>query len=575
MKKKLLFLLIFCLIIPCSIIFTGCASTSKDKASAATSTDISFTYNQEDNTTRIDFLLYFENNTIYNITKEDCVFKLYKDNQFVKDVNFYWLVNVNANSSINRNSYIIVEGEFDKMELYSWTASFESVWETYKTWWLISIIAPIVIAIIYLIIVLYNDLDLSDVVENVGTWIGTIAITLLSFIPLFVSENWMPLVICLGGCVFAILLCLLMSGVKALLEMNDLNLFDKLLEKKYEKHNNKIIELIDGCIHSKSKLQSINKNDLLNYCEIKNIDVSGRKKEDIVNSIISSVNGDTKNNKNTINKKTSNKITFKDIAGLENAKKAFKEKVILPFEHPELYKKFNKKAGGGILLYGLPGTGKTMFAEAASNEVDALFIPIKCSDIKSKWYGESEQKIKEVFTKARKAKKAVIFFDEFEAIGAKRTDSSDNGNNDLVPEILAEMQGVGNSNSDSTVVVIAATNKPWSIDSAFLRPGRFDEKIYIPLPDETARKKLFELKLKNIPTKDIDYLEISKLTKGFNGADITEFCEKLKMEAINKSLVEDTEHIITMNDVFEVSKKIKSSVLNDDIEQLKNFQNKF
>ena len=100
-------------------------------------------------------------------------------------------------------------------------------------------------------------------------------------------------------------------------------------------------------------------------------------------------------------------------------------------------------------------------------------------------------------------------------------------------------------------------------------------RIYIPLPDETARKKLFELKLKNIPTKDIDYLEISKLTKGFNGADITEFCEKLKMEAINKSLVENTEHIITMNDVIEVSKKIKSSVLNDDIEQLKNFQNKF
>ena len=230
MKKKLLILLMFCLIIPYSIIFTGCASTSKSETSAAISTDISFTYNSEDNTTRIDFLLHFENNTIYNMTKEDCVFKLYKDNQFVKDVNFYWLVNVDTNSSINRNSYIIVEGEFDKMELSSWTASFESVWKTYKTWWLISIIAPIVIAIIYLIIVLYNDLDLSDVVENIGTWIGMIAITLLSFIPLFVFENWMPLVICLGGCVFAILLCLLMSGVRVLLVMNVLYLFDILLE---------------------------------------------------------------------------------------------------------------------------------------------------------------------------------------------------------------------------------------------------------------------------------------------------------------------------------------------------------
>ena len=95
----------------------------------------------------------------------------------------------------------------------------------------------------------------------------------------------------------------------------------------------------------------------------------------------------------------------------------------MPFLHPEIYEKFGKKVGGGILLYGLPGTGKTMFAEAAANEIDALFIPIKCSDVKSKWYGESEKKVKGIFAKAKKAEKAIIFFDEFEAIGAKRTDN--------------------------------------------------------------------------------------------------------------------------------------------------------
>lgn len=246
--------------------------------------------------------------------------------------------------------------------------------------------------------------------------------------------------------------------------------------------------------------------------------------------------------------------------------------MILPFEHPELYKKFGKKAGGGILLYGLPGTGKTMFAEAAANEVDALFLPIKCSDIKSKWYGESEQKVKEVFVKARKSKKAIIFFDEFEAIGSKRTDNSDNANNDLVPEILAEMQGVESSKCESTIVVIAATNKPWMIDSAFLRPGRFDEKIYIPLPDEIAREKLFQLKLKDVPTMDLDFVEMARMTDGYNGADISEVCEKLKMKGINQSIKDGVEHFITMDDFAALSKEMKSSVSQEDVIRFEEFE---
>jgi transitional endoplasmic reticulum ATPase len=267
------------------------------------------------------------------------------------------------------------------------------------------------------------------------------------------------------------------------------------------------------------------------------------------------------------------KIKFDDIAGLEEAKEAFKEKVILPFEHPEIYEKFGKKAGGGILLYGLPGTGKTMFAEATSNELNATFIPVKCSDIKSKWYGESEQKVKAIFAKAKKSKKAIIFFDEFEAIGAKRTDDGNNGNNDLVPEILAEMQGVGSSRSDSTIMIIAATNKPWAIDSAFMRPGRFDEKIYIPLPDMVARKKLFEIQLSKLPVADdLDYDYLAKITEGFNGADIKGVCEKLKMSAIKDSLDKGEDQTIGMDDVAKIEKAIKSSVSQEDIAQLKAFE---
>jgi transitional endoplasmic reticulum ATPase len=214
-----------------------------------------------------------------------------------------------------------------------------------------------------------------------------------------------------------------------------------------------------------------------------------------------------------------------------------------------------------------------MFAEAAANEVDALFIPVKCSDIKSKWYGESEKNVKAIFAKAKKSPKSIIFFDEFEAIGAKRTDSSDNANNDLVPQILAEMQGVGSSSNKSTIVVIAATNKPWAIDSAFMRPGRFDSKIYVPLPDFEARKKLFDLQLSKLPVaEDLDLEYLAKITDGFNGADIKEVCEKLKMSAINDSLEKGEEQTIGMDDVKRIEKDIRSSVSLEDIERLKEFE---
>ena len=323
------------------------------------------------------------------------------------------------------------------------------------------------------------------------------------------------------------------------------------------------------------------KEQLKNYCREHEIaGYSSLNKEALIQLIMDYQTDKAKEEKtahqNKVNSEKNNnginKIYFSDIAGLEEAKDAFREKVILPFEHKELFEKYGKKAGGGILLYGLPGTGKTMFAEACSNELNALFIPIKCSDIKSKWYGESEGNVKKIFEKARKAKRSIIFFDEFEAIGAKRTDNDDNGNNDLVPQILAEMQGIGSSNNESTIMVIAATNKPWAIDSAFLRPGRFDEKIYIPLPDIHARKKLFELKLKNVPAENLDFEYLASMTDGFNGADITEFCEKLKISAIKATISSGNEHLITMDDVYNVKDRIKSSVSQEDIADMLDFE---
>lgn len=582
-RKILIFKILFTIITFFFVItlFSGCASTDKTKARGTTSRDITYTYNAENDNTRIDFLLCFDNSTIYNITKEDCTFSLYKDNKFVKNVSYYWNFGVKANDYGTRNSYIIVDGNIDKMELVSWTATYDNLWNTYKTWWLIIIIAPIILALIFLVIIYFNDLDFSDIFKNVEPWIGTIILLAISCIVPFVggSTNWFPLIICLIGVLATIILCLLMYGLTEILDIIDFVPFEKLREKiaqkKKEQYYQDLKAFVSECGTNKSALQQIKKDDLVEYCNKTGIVAFGTKKSDLIDSIVAYAGGDTSVLQNS-NKKSSdvNKsyITFNDIAGLDKAKDAFREKVILPFEHPELYKKFCKRTGGGILLYGLPGTGKTLFAEAASNEVDALFLPVKCSDIKSKWYGESEQKVKEIFTKARKAQRAVIFFDEFEAIGSKRTDNAENGNNDLVPEILTEMQGVGTSANDSTIVVIAATNKPWAIDSAFLRPGRFDEKIYIPLPDKKARIRLFEIKLKDIPSEKLDFEELAKLTKGFNGADITEFCEKLKMQAINQSIKTGKEHLISMEDALNVSKKLKSSVSNEDIERLIQFE---
>lgn len=344
-------------------------------------------------------------------------------------------------------------------------------------------------------------------------------------------------------------------------------------------------------VDREDKLSLFTLSQLREYCRDNNIrGYSSMRKQQIIALIMGNAltekSDDNKTECTKINEKAVNKskpvkngnehkIMFDDIAGMEEAKTAFREKIVLAFRHRELYEKYGKKAGGGILLYGLPGTGKTMFAEAASNETDALFIPVKCSDIKSKWYGESEANVKKIFDKARKAGNAIVFFDEFEAIGAKRTDSSDNGNNDLVPQILAEMQGIGSYGGKGTIVVIAATNKPWAIDSAFLRPGRFDEKIYIPLPDFEARKRLFELKLKNVPQEKIDYDYLAGITENFSGADIHAFCDKLKMNAINESIKTNIDCPITMKAVEEVKQTVKSSVSTEDIEKLSEFREQF
>lgn len=263
-------------------------------------------------------------------------------------------------------------------------------------------------------------------------------------------------------------------------------------------------------------------------------------------------------------------VSMSDVAGLEDAKQEIIQKVIEPNRHPEIFKRFNKSNGGGILLYGVPGTGKTMLAQAVAHEMDAAFFTVKCSDILSKWVGDAEQNIRNLFEEARKYPTAIIFFDEFEAIGTKR-DTNSTIMKRVVPELLAQIQGF--EKNENNLIIMAATNRPWDIDSAFLRPGRFDRSIYVPLPDKDARRAIINNKLQGVPCdNDLDIENIVEITDGFNGADVSNFCERLKDLAIRRELDTNQTTEIRNSDIEEARQVVVSSVHVDDLEKCAKYQ---
>ena len=265
-------------------------------------------------------------------------------------------------------------------------------------------------------------------------------------------------------------------------------------------------------------------------------------------------------------------ITLDDVAGLESVKDEIRRRIVDPQKYPDIYKKFKKKNGGGILLYGVPGTGKTMIAQAIAGEINAQFFAVKCSDIVSKWFGEAEQNIKNLFDEARKYPTSIIFFDEFESLGAKR-DTHSTVMKRIVPELLAQIQGF--DKSENTLLIIAATNRPWDIDSGFVRSGRLSTSIYVPLPDDEARRTIISKQLQGIPVSgDLDVEEIVKLTDGFNGADVVEFCERLKDCAIDRTIATGNESKIVKADVEYTAKHVKSSVKEADLRKIAEYEQK-
>lgn len=252
------------------------------------------------------------------------------------------------------------------------------------------------------------------------------------------------------------------------------------------------------------------------------------------------------------------KTSFADVAGLEDVKEIIRLRVIYPLEHPEVTERFGKKAGGGVLLYGPPGTGKTMIARAIACELDATFMSVKCSDIMSKWVGSAEKHIRELFSSARKYPRCVVFMDETESIVAKRGGGSTVMNR-VIPEFLSQVDGL--EKRENTLLLLGATNRPWDMDEAALRPGRFDELIYVPLPDEKARLKIVQNSLEGVPKAgDVHPDELAARLEGYSGADIKGFAEIMTDFPYRRQIETGDEQVVTGADIEKALRKVKPSV---------------
>ncbi|XP_048567798.1 cell division cycle protein 48 homolog [Triticum urartu] len=246
-------------------------------------------------------------------------------------------------------------------------------------------------------------------------------------------------------------------------------------------------------------------------------------------------------------------VSWTDIGGLDGVKRELQETVQYPVEHPEKFEKFGMSPSKGVLFYGPPGCGKTLLAKAIANECQANFISIKGPELLTMWFGESEANVREIFDKARQSAPCVLFFDELDSIATQRggrVGDAGGAADRALNQLLTEMDGM---NAKKTVFIIGATNRPDIIDSALLRPGRLDQLIYIPLPDEASRHQIFKACLRKSPVaKDVDLGALARLTAGFSGADITEICQRACKYAIREDIEKDMERQRKGKDTMEV-----------------------
>ncbi|MEM0139651.1 MAG: ATP-binding protein [Ferroplasma sp.] len=263
------------------------------------------------------------------------------------------------------------------------------------------------------------------------------------------------------------------------------------------------------------------------------------------------------------------RITFNDVAGLESVKNEIMSKIIYPMRYKELSEEYNIQFGGGMLLYGPPGTGKTFIVKAIANEVKANFINVNPSTLYSQWFGQFEKNISTLFQAAYLLSPSILFFDEIDTLVPKRSGNESDAAKRGVSQLLTEVGGL-TSEKDKNIFLIAATNNPWGIDEAIMRPGRFDIKIYVPPPDFEARKQLFRLKLADIKHLDsINYDELAAETERYSGADIEFICKKAVQNVFMEVIKGGDKRDVTTTDILNVISQIKPSI---DMAMLKKYQ---
>jgi len=274
------------------------------------------------------------------------------------------------------------------------------------------------------------------------------------------------------------------------------------------------------------------------------------------------------------------RVTYEDIGGLKEEIRKIREMVELPLKYPELFERLGIEAPKGVLLYGPPGTGKTLLAKAVANETNAAFFSISGPEIMSKYYGESEERLREIFRQAEENAPSIIFIDEIDAIAPKREEVTGEVEKRVVAQLLALMDGL---KPRGRVVVIGATNRPNALDPALRRPGRFDREIEIGVPNKQGRFEILQIHTRNMPlADDVDLEKIASITHGFVGADLAALCKEAAMRALRRILPEidfekDTipaeilnKIVVTMNDFMEALKDVEPSAMREVLVEVPN-----
>lgn len=252
------------------------------------------------------------------------------------------------------------------------------------------------------------------------------------------------------------------------------------------------------------------------------------------------------------------KISFDDVGGMDSVKEDIRLKIIYPLEHADMYAAYGKKIGGGILLYGAPGCGKTHLARATAGEVKSTFISVGISDVLDMWIGNSERNLHDIFERARRSKPCVLFFDEVDALGASRSDMRQSAGRHLINQFLSEMDGVENSNDG--LLIIGATNAPWHIDNAFRRPGRFDQVIFVPPPDAEARAEILRMHLEGKPQEpNLDLAKVAAKLPDFSGADLKAIVDRTVESKLGEAIKSGRPTPISTKDLLTAAKRANST----------------